>query len=154
MCPLSPSCFSDSQVFWMLIPICLHPQKEPEPGECLWGVGMGQVWKDAHQVLSCSISSNMVPWPQRGCKVPSQEGRTVKVISNSECSFQFISFSIIYWLFTTFQALCEQQPETRLSSILVWEKLWIHSTEDLLGSACHPRRKDEENAFWKFTEWF
>ena len=39
MGPLSPSCFLDSQVFWTLIPICLHQQKERD-----WRNACGDEW--------------------------------------------------------------------------------------------------------------
>ena len=33
--------------------------------KCMWEVKMGQVWKDTHQFLSCSIGKDMVLWPHK-----------------------------------------------------------------------------------------
>lgn len=41
-----------------LIPNCLHQQKEWEPGEMLWEVMLGQVWKDTHPFLPL-----LLHWP-------------------------------------------------------------------------------------------
>ena len=60
--------------------------------KCMWEVIMGQVWKDTHQFLSCSIGKDMVLWLQRRVKnlpaVHPKEGNgfswTIHIVSNSK----------------------------------------------------------------------
>ena len=117
----------------------------------MWGWVMGQVWKDTLQVLLMQQQHGPVTTERLGSPLPRGENSW-----SYQQQWVLISIYLVFrYLLTLYRtpALCEQQPETWLSSILVWENL-SHSTEDLLGSACHPRTKDKENIFWKFIEWF
>lgn len=150
--PLESSCFSDSQVFWMLIPICFHQQKERDRGEMRVGRSDGPGLK-GHTPGPTNAAAAWSCDHREAGKSPPKRGEQLKL--SATVSTHFNLFSV--------QIFIDSLPHAKLcanSSLrLDWAAPWsgrngIHSTEDLLGSACHPRRKDKENIFWKFIEWF
>ena len=71
--PFQPSCFSDSQVFWTLIPSASMSRRSETMEKCMWGGMMGQVWKDTLQVPLMQQQRGPVTTERLGSPLPRGE---------------------------------------------------------------------------------
>ena len=93
MGPMSPSCFLDSQVFWTLILICLHQQKERDCGEMHVGRSDGPGLK-GHTPGPANAAATWSCDHREAGKSPPKRGEQLKLSATVSTHFNLFSVQI------------------------------------------------------------